>query len=118
MNKLLITGGNGLVGSRIVELLSNTYQFDSINRTEGTDITNKEAVLNKVKSSDASTVLHLAAKADVEGCEKEKELGKNSDAWKIHVEGTKNILEACEQTQKKLIYISTDFVFDGENTPE
>lgn len=117
-NKLLITGGNGLVGSRVVELLSPNYQLELINRTSGTDITNKQAVTNKIINSDAEIIIHLAAKADVDGCEKEKDLGKESDAWKINVEGTRNVVDACNSAQKKLIYISTDFVFDGEHTPE
>lgn len=115
---ILITGGNGLVGSRIIELLSQTYQFDVINRTSGIDITDKQSVTNKIKNSSANTILHLAAKTDVDGCEKEKDLGKESEAWRINVEGTQNIVEACKEANKKIIYISTDFVFNGEDTPK
>jgi dTDP-4-dehydrorhamnose reductase len=116
--KILITGGNGLVGSRIVELLSDKYTFSFINRTSGVDITDKEAVLSSISSSDASIVLHLAAKADVEGCEKDKELKTDGEAWKINVEGTRNVVDACIASNKKIIYISTDFVFGGDDTPE
>lgn len=111
--KILGTGLTGLVGSRIVELLSDKYEFENISRSTGVDIANKDDVLEKIKSSDAPIILHLAAKTDVDGCEKEKFLGKKSEAWKINVEGTRNVAQACEQTNKKVIYISTDFVFDG-----
>lgn len=108
--KILGTGLSGLVGSRIIELLSTKYEFDS----SVEDITDKELIQEKIKSSDSQIVLHLAAKTDVDGCEKDKDLGEEGMAWKINVLGTKNIAEACSSTNKKLIYISTDFVFDGE----
>src|SRR5579864_4697223 len=116
--KILITGGNGLVGSRIVELLSKKYEFEQVSRSSGVDIIDKQVVFDKIKNSDTEVVLHLAAKADVDGCEKEKELGEQSDAWKINVEGTRNVVDACVSANKKIIYISTDFVFGGEDTPE
>ena len=103
----------GLVGSRIVELLSDRYEFESISYEKGIDITNKEQVEKIVIDSSAGVVLHLAAKTNVDGCEKDKLLGINGDAWKINVEGTRNLVEACKKTGKKIIYISTDFVFDG-----
>jgi len=107
--KILGTGLNGLVGSRIVELLKDQYEFES----SEVDITNRNAIIEKIKTSDAPIVLHLAAKTDVDGCEKDKILGENGDAWRINVEGTRNIVDSCEKNNKKLIYISTDFVFDG-----
>lgn len=112
--KILGTGLTGLIGSRIVELLNGTYEFEF----SETNITDKETIDEKISSSNASVVLHLAAKTDVDGCEKDKILGINGNAWKINVEGTKNIVEACEESNKKLIYISTDFVFDGEKGSE
>lgn len=115
--KILGTGLTGLVGSRIVELLSGKYEFENISLSMGIDITNRESVLEKIKNSDAQVVLHLAAKTDVDECELGKSLGKEGEAWKINVLGTKNITEACSVTNKKLIYISTDFVFDGTNPP-
>lgn len=115
--KILGTGLNGLVGSRIVELLSDKYQFENISRSTGVDIQDRESISEKIKASDAQIVLHLAAKTDVDSCEKDKVLGQNGEAWKINVDGTKNIVEACSQLGKKIIYISTDFVFDGENCP-
>ena len=112
-NKIIGVGISGLVGSRIVELLSPLYSFEDVSRKTGTDITKKEDVLSRLQQSNAQTVLHLAAKTDVDGCEKEKELGEKSEAWNINVNGTKNVIEACEATGKKLLYISTDMVFDG-----
>lgn len=116
--KILGTGLSGLVGSRIVALLSSSYAFENLSRATGVDITNGKLLAERITGSNASIVLHLAAKTDVDGCEKDKPLGENGDAWKINVEGTRNIVSACEESGKRLIYISTDFVFDGEKDSE
>jgi dTDP-4-dehydrorhamnose reductase len=115
--KILGTGLTGLVGSRIVELLKNKHEFENLSRSSGVDIVNKDQVLEKIKNSKAQIVLHLAAKADVDGCENDKTLGQAGEAWKINIEGTRNVANACQEANKKLIYISTDFVFDGINPP-
>ncbi|MBI1919246.1 SDR family oxidoreductase [Candidatus Microgenomates bacterium] len=117
MIKILGTGLSGLVGSRIVELLEDKYRFEDLSLAAGVDITDKSSVLEKIDQSGAPIIVHLAAKADVDGCEKDKRLGKEGRAWQINVSGTQNIVDACRKTHKKIIYISTDFVFDGTNPP-
>ncbi len=131
---ILGTGLSGLVGSRITELL-NDHSFENISTSTGVDITDLEQVKNAFKKSSAEIVLHLAAKADVDGCEKDKkwdtqilgyedlakremEWREKKTAWAVNVMGTKNIVKACEEYGKKLIYISTDFVFSGDDQPE
>ncbi len=113
-NNIIGTGLSGLVGSRIVSLLSSQYDFEDLSRNTGVDITNKEIVLEKISQSKSPVVFHFAAKTDVDGCEDEKELSEQSMAWKINVIGTQNIIAACERAGKKLIYLSTDMVFNGE----
>lgn len=110
---ILVTGLSGLVGSRIRELLQDVYVFEALERKSGVDITDRNAVLTKVKKSQAGWILHLAAKTNVDECEKDKELGKNSPTWLLNVEGTRNIVDAANSSGKKVIYISSDFVFDG-----
>ncbi len=129
--KILVTGLTGLVGSRFTELLGDVYEFQVIGRTSGVDILDKIAVQDMILSSDAQIVLHMAAKTNVDGCEldkdRDKELLQLSDsqkkeeiwvkeqtAWAVNVFGTQNIVEACQETNKKIIYLSTDFVFDGK----
>lgn len=112
--KIIGTGLTGLVGSRIIELLNEKHQFENLSTSTGIDITDSASVLSHITSSDASVVLHLAAKANVDACEEDKALGKDGEAWKINVNGTQHIVRACEETAKRLIYISTDFVFDGQ----
>jgi len=111
--KIIGTGLSGLVGSRVVELLKNQYEFENLSLSTGFDITHKRLVEDKITSSNSSIVLHLASKADVDSCEIDKSQGINGEAWKINVEGTRNIMEACRKSGKRIIYFSTDFVFDG-----
>jgi dTDP-4-dehydrorhamnose reductase len=115
--KILGTGLNGLIGSRIIELLPQ-HQFENISRSSGVDIINKNQVEAAIEKSSADVVVHLAAMTDVKGAELEKDRGEESSAWKINVLGTEYIAQACQKTGKKLVYISTDLVFDGENAPE
>ena len=110
---ILVTGLTGLIGLRIQQVLSTQYTFENLSRSEGVDISDKEAVLKKIASSKASYVIHLAGKTNVDECEKEKDSKEKGSAWDINVEGTRNIMTACEETGKKLIYFSTDLVFDG-----
>lgn len=112
--KILGTGLTGLVGSRIVELLSDRCEFES----SEVDIISRDEISKKVQASKASIVLHLAAKTDVDSCELDKELKDQGEAWRVNVLGTENVALACSRTNKKLIYVSTDFVFDGENPPD
>jgi dTDP-4-dehydrorhamnose reductase len=118
MNKKILTiGGAGLVGSRIVELLSEQYEFSDMSRSSGLDITDKNSVLGKLEISESEIVINFAAKADVDGCEKDKLLGKEGNAWKINADGAANVAFACARLKKKLIQISTDFVFGANEMP-
>lgn len=106
------TGLSGLVGSRIVELLKDV-SFQSIALEKGMDITNHSAVFEAISKSTASWVVHLAAYTDVQGAETEREKGKDSVAWKVNVEATKNIVDICHTMRKRLLYVDTDYAFDG-----
>ncbi|MCB9812884.1 MAG: sugar nucleotide-binding protein [Pseudomonadales bacterium] len=114
---LLATGINGLVGSKIDELLSDKYSFDSMDISDPespVDITNESDVMNSFKNSSANFVIHFAAYTDVTGAWNQKD-DKSGIAYKINVIGTKNIIKACKQFNKHLVHISTAYVFNGEN---
>src|SRR6266480_278378 len=116
--KMFTIGGSGLVGTRIVdmlqnqEIIKNNYTIDDLSLTNGVDITDPSSLDIIKNDTEHEVVLHLAAKADVEGCEKDKPQGVEGAAFKINVIGTKNVVDACKVGNKKLLYISTDFVFD------
>lgn len=111
MLKIALTGSTGLVGSRIVELLQNDFEFISLSSRE-CDIRNQDQVHNVLKDLDFDLFLHLAAYTNVDGAETDKE-----GAYSMNVTGTKNILNAVQHRGKNMLYISTDFVFDGKNPP-
>lgn len=115
--KIIGTGLSGLVGSRIVELLKK-YEFEDISRKTGTDILDKNAVLERIKNSESEIVIHMAAFTNVDKAQVQKDLEEKSESWQLNVVGTQNVIDACEATGKRLIYISTDFVFSGNNTPQ
>ena len=111
MLKIALTGADGLVGSRIIELLKNDFEFIPLPQ-KSMDITNKEQVNNALKNLNYDIFLHLAAYTNIPGAETNKEL-----CFKINVDGTKNVFDVVKSQGKKFIYVSTDFVFDGTNPP-
>jgi len=115
--KIIGTGLSGLVGSRIVELLSDKYNFVDFSLDSGVDITDK-SLLRKAfqENKEAQVVLHLAAFTDVNKAWEQRG-DKNGLCYKVNVIGTRNIAELCAKYDKYLIHISTDFVFDGKNPP-
>jgi dTDP-4-dehydrorhamnose reductase len=111
--KVFGIGITGLIGSRIAEVLSDTYEFHNLSLETGVDITDPTTLAVLEQDTEHDIVLHLAAKADVDGCEHDKMQGEDGAAWRINVGGTRNVVNACRKTGKKIVYISTDFVFDG-----
>ncbi len=73
------------------------------------DISDRQQVKEAFKNIKPDVVVHAATLTDVDKCETHREL-----AWKVNVEGTKNIVEAAQNVGSFLIYISTDYVFSGE----
>jgi dTDP-4-dehydrorhamnose reductase len=114
--RLLVTGASGLLGNKIVELAKNDYTVIPLHKTKPLhsnslklDITDAVEVLNLFSKLKPDVVIHAASETNVDKCETEKE-----HSWKINVEGTRNIALACSKIGAKLVYISTDYVFDGE----
>jgi dTDP-4-dehydrorhamnose reductase len=115
--KILITGASGLYGSKLAQLAKKGCEvYSGYNKNKpiyGTavqfNITSKNQVEYVFKKVNPDVVVHAAALADVDKCEKNKKL-----AWKINVEGTKNIIEASKACNAFLFYLSTDYVFNGE----
>lgn len=113
MTDVLGTGLSGLVGSRIIKLLSPSFSFTAISKETGFDITNAGQMETLIKESKAPWVFHFAAYTNVQAAEDEKDKGKESASWNVNVSATENIAKACREFGKKLLYISTDYVFDG-----
>jgi dTDP-4-dehydrorhamnose reductase len=110
---ILGTGLSGLVGSRVTELLPD-FSFENLSLETGVDITKKDQVDPYFKRSTATWVFHFAAYTNVQESEKQRELKEDSIAWKINVTATETIIDNCTKYKKKLIYIDTDYAFDGK----
>ena len=111
--KIIGTGLSGLVGSRVVELLSPLFSFEDLSLDTGVDITKEAVVVSRIRASEASWVFHFAAKTDVDEAENEREQGVQGSSWIVNVRATEHVVDACKRSGKRLLYISTDYVFDG-----
>ncbi len=120
--KFLVTGVGGQLGYDVMqELLKRGHECvgtDILDKCENIkaqyiklDITDKEAVNNAIISIAPDCVVHCAAWTAVDIAEDEENVPK---VRAINVGGTENIAKACKKTNCKMIYISTDYVFDGE----
>lgn len=115
--KIFGIGASGLIGSLVSELLKDTYEITNLSTRTGVDITDSKTLSLIEEDKEHPYVILFAAKADVDGCEKDKVFGKQGSAWKINVDGPANVAKACKVSGKKLIHISTDFVFSGDDAP-
>ena len=110
--KVLITGANGQLGQEMQHLLDERGQEYLAEDSQGLDITDKEAVDAYFEKNKPEVVYHCAAYTAVDKAEGEcKELN-----WKVNVDGTENIAKACQKVGATLLYVSTDYVFDGNRT--
>jgi len=120
--KILVTGGSGLLGHKLVkELLLRDYEVCAIHNRHEIGITHRNLkkirldLVNNVALEDLilkvkpEVIVHVAAYTDVDGCEVNK-----SYAWRVNVEATRSIVRAARVVKSFLIYVSTDYVFDGE----
>lgn len=107
---ILITGANGQLGSELRHLLDErTQEYVAVDVAE-MDITNAEMVDKVFEEVKPSLVYHCAAYTAVDAAEDE---GKELD-FAINVTGTENVAKAAAKHDATLVYISTDYVFDGE----
>ncbi len=115
MSKIEIIGASGFLGTKLYSMLGEDHEISgtyNINRRENLhklDITDREAVISFIKKQNPKVVIHTAALSDADKCETDRE-----EAERINHIGTRNIVEACRETDSKLVYISTVYVFDGE----
>lgn len=107
--KVLVTGVNGQLGYDVVKRL-NELGIEAIGADRNDfDISDKNQTQEYILKSKPDVIVHCAAYTSVDKAEDERE-----KCYTINVEGTKNIAEACKQIDAKMVYISTDYVFDGQ----
>lgn len=114
MSKIMITGANGQLGTELRHLLDEKgIVYDAFDSRE-MDITDRAAVDQRFAACQPEIVFHCAAFTAVDPAEDEK---KDLN-WAVNETGTKNVAEAAQQAGATLVYISTDYVFDGTNEDE
>ncbi len=107
--KVLVTGANGMLGQDLCPILEDCEYEVVETDIDNLDITNEFAVHKVISEENPNYVIHCAAYTNVDKAEEEFEQAKL-----INVIGTENITKACSKNEATLIYISTDYVFDGE----
>lgn len=106
--KILVTGAHGQLGREVArqgmdhELILTDY--DTL------DITNGAAVAKFMRGLKPAAVIHCAAYTNVDGAEADFD-----GAFRVNVIGTQNLAAGCLETGARMVYVSTDYVFDGEN---
>ena len=114
--KVLVTGSAGLVGRQVVKDLSNSHQvFSCYNESKPEygdsvkmDLKNREMISSILTEKKPDIVIHLGAMTGVDLCEKEK-----TSASEINTKATEIIAKECSKLNSFLVYVSTDYVFDG-----
>lgn len=110
MNKVLVTGSSGQLGSEVGEIASQyPYKFFFTDRAE-LDITNKQKIKEFVELNNINIIINCAAYTAVDNAESDEEM---ADA--INHKAVSNLAEISKEKNIKLIHISTDYVFDGKN---
>ncbi|MGI9545571.1 MAG: SDR family oxidoreductase [Cyclobacteriaceae bacterium] len=122
--KVLITGANGLLGQKLVQLLSSKttviatsqgpsrFALPSGVTYHSMDITNNSQVSSIIVQLQPQAVIHAAAMTQVDKCEQDRKSCLN-----VNVNGTRHVAEAAKSVSAYLIHMSTDFIFDGTAGP-
>jgi dTDP-4-dehydrorhamnose reductase len=108
--KVLVTGSAGMLGQDLVSVLGKTCAVLPHARRDG-DITDVEAIRRRFQQVRPDVVIHAAAFTAVDECERQPEL-----AMRVNGEGARNVALACAEIGAGMVYISTDYVFDGEKS--
>jgi dTDP-4-dehydrorhamnose reductase len=124
--KILITGANGLLGQTIITQLSGKrYELIATGRGpdrngkvpanytyKDVDITDGPAIESLIHEQRPSIIVHAAAMTQVDQCEINKQ-----DCYNVNVTATRFIIDAAKAIAARLIFVSTDFIFDGNEGP-
>lgn len=104
---ILITGANGILGQALVKMMPACHTAAAFD-IEDFDITDYAKSLETIEKNKPGVIIHCAAFTNVDGCETEQDT-----AYLVNSTGTKNIALTCQKLDIPMVYISTDYVFDG-----
>jgi dTDP-4-dehydrorhamnose reductase len=111
MTKVLVTGANGMLGQDLCPILEDSGYEVVETDIQNLDITDCSALEQVLTRENPDFVIHCAAYTNVDKAEEDLETARL-----INSSGTENIAKVCEKIDATLVYISTDYVFDGNNT--
>lgn len=122
--KILITGGGGLLGTALVRSMPTNFEvgatFRSALPTQPTDhfdpyqldICDRDTLMDIVHRVHPDWIIHTASIGNVDYCEQHQD-----ESWQVNVVGTQHVIEACTSCHIRLIYTSSNAVFDGDHAP-
>lgn len=105
--KIAITGAGGQLGRDLIRVLGPVHELLPYTRQQ-LDVRDEEAVVRLIGETQPDVVIHAAAYTQVDQAE-----GQPEDAYMINSYGTRNVALAAQKAGAKMVYISTDYVFDG-----
>lgn len=111
MRRLLVTGGDGYFGQRLRQRLTGVFEILSTDKGD-VDITDTEAVRKLVLDFKPELVVHAAALLVTDFCEKNPDV-----CWQVNVKGALNVGESCRDAGAKMVFFSTEQVFNGNQGP-
>ena len=108
--KIAIIGAKGMLGRELCDALRQQHDITAWDIDE-IDITDRPSTRQKLQELEPELILNSAAFVDVDRCETDPDT-----AWRINALGSQNLALAAQDLGSALLYISTDYVFDGEST--
>jgi len=111
--QIVIVGAGGMLGRDVSEVLGERYPNTVCATRDEVDITDYWLTRWELERLEADVVVNCAAYTDVDGCETETET-----AFQVNAEGAGSLARACAEVGARMVHLSTDFVFDGnQQTP-
>lgn len=107
MDTILITGAEGFFASRFVQYYRDKYNIIALNHKD-LDICDQEKTIEKIIDIKPKYLIHSAAISDTGKCESDPEL-----SYAVNIKGTTNIAKGCAEAGTKLIYLSSDQIYNG-----
>lgn len=108
MEKVLVTGAGGMLGSMVMNILSEQFTVVGMRHSE-MDIADPVMVKKVIGEERPNAVINCAAYAKVDDCETHHRL-----AFSVNADGPRNLADACLDHGAKLVHVSTDYIFDGD----
>ncbi len=116
MRRVLVIGAKGMLGRDLVKVLYSTFRTDKHSDWEvlewdidDIDIREEKTTVTKIESFHPEIVINVAGYTDVDGCESNEE-----EAFAVNAEGMKHVALGALQCRAKVVYLSTDYIFDGK----